>query len=48
MGRMRVALFIGVLVMQAVGRNPEERSTFQGQGTAYVKNYTWRSAGITS
>src|SRR5579863_4019629 len=37
-GRMRVTLLIGVLVMQAVGRNPEERSAFQGQRTAHSQN----------
>jgi hypothetical protein len=38
MGRVWVTLFIGVLVMHAMGCNPEQRASFEGQRTAHSQN----------
>ena len=34
-GRMRITLFVRILVMHAMGCNPEERSAFKGQRAAH-------------
>src|SRR5260370_25424751 len=32
---VRIAIFIGILMMNAMRRHPEERASFQRQGSAY-------------
>jgi hypothetical protein len=46
MRRMRIALFVGVLVMDPMSRNPENRSPFECKGATYRKEIfqpLWRA-----